>query len=129
MCWGSNLRGEIGLPPGNPSAAVQVAGLPADIVAITAGASHTCALGKRGHAWCWGWNYQGQLGNRTFTDTHVPQPVFAISGAIRELAAGGEQTCARVANKDVMCWGSNYFGEAGRSNRRASADPVEVVAE
>ena len=130
VCWGSNLRGEIGVPPGAASSpvssAVTVPGLPSNVVSITAGASHTCALAQGGRAWCWGWSYRGQLGDRTFIDNPVPQPVYAIGGTILELSAGGEQTCARVSGGKIMCWGSNYFGEMGRANPDPSAVPVLV---
>lgn len=32
---------------------------------ITAGTTHTCGLDAQGHAWCWGTNNSGELGDGT----------------------------------------------------------------
>jgi uncharacterized protein YjdB len=63
-CWGQSQFGEVG--DGNVllhtvSTPITVAGIQA--VAITAGASHTCAMSMIGEALCWGSNRWGALGN------------------------------------------------------------------
>ncbi|MCB9658548.1 MAG: hypothetical protein H6726_12945 [Sandaracinaceae bacterium] len=63
-CWGSPYYGQLGsggtLPtaPGTP---VQVSGL-GDVVAISSGFTHSCALTSAGRVLCWGYNEYGQLG-------------------------------------------------------------------
>src|SRR5262249_54012311 len=54
-CWGNNLSGELGngtLTSSN--SAVDVSGLSAGFVAVTAGASYSCALSDATTVMCWG---------------------------------------------------------------------------
>ena len=72
-CWGSNVNGQIGdgsttLRP----TPVDVAGLAGGVVAIAAGASHTCAILQGGSVKCWGDNSRGQLGEPSGLQQLVP---------------------------------------------------------
>ncbi len=49
----------------------------AGVTAISAGLSHTCALTTGGVAWCWGGNYQGEVGDGTKTERDRAVPVTA----------------------------------------------------
>jgi alpha-tubulin suppressor-like RCC1 family protein len=40
-----------------------------DVVHISAGHNHACAVRENGTVWCWGYNAYGQLGNGTATST------------------------------------------------------------
>ncbi len=64
VCWGNNLWGQLGDgtdDAGNQSAPVRVVDL-RDVVKISCGGGHTCALDKSGNVHCWGSNEHGQLG-------------------------------------------------------------------
>lgn len=67
-CWGSNLRGELGLghalplPPGTLPSQVPPLALPEGASQIFVGAHHSCALLAGGSMTCWGDNTEGQLG-------------------------------------------------------------------
>ncbi len=54
-----------------PMVPVPVQGL-TGVVEISSGKLHTCALTKDKKAWCWGYNYHGQLGDGTKTNSSVP---------------------------------------------------------
>jgi alpha-tubulin suppressor-like RCC1 family protein len=56
---------------------VQVSGL-SGVITITAGQSHTIALKSDGTVWDWGHNSNGQLGNNSTTDSHVPIETVGI---------------------------------------------------
>ena len=48
----------------------------AGVTAIAAGWGHTCALLSGGTVQCWGYNYDGQLGNGTNNTSNVPVSVL-----------------------------------------------------
>jgi hypothetical protein len=73
---------------------VQVSGL-TGVTAIAAGDIYTVALKSDGTVWDWGYNSNGQLGNNSTTDSHVPVQVSGLSGATA-IAAGGSHTVALV---------------------------------
>ena len=76
---------------------------------------------------CWGDNHDGQLGNDSTTDSHVPVQVQGLTGGVDAIAAGGVHTCALV-NGGVQCWGYNDNGQLGNNATRSSTVPVEVGA-
>jgi hypothetical protein len=85
-----------------------VAGL-SNVVAVTAGGNHTCALLTDGTARCWGANDHGQRGNGSTLQTLAPSIVVGVAAGnlqnIAAIAAGTDHTCALRAAGDVLCWG------------------------
>ena len=83
---------------------------------LVASTTHTCGLTGLGAAWCWGWNFFGQLGNdeRGAQDERFPSPL-AVAGehVFATLAAGGNHTCALTAAGVPWCWGLNEHGQVG----------------
>jgi len=124
-CWGIGGNGQLGygataavLDPG-PLAPVNL-GPGRTARAITAGASHTCAVLDNGSVRCWGLNDIGQLGSGNTTsvgDNEAPGSVAPVDlGPGRTaiaISSGGEHTCAVLDNGAVRCWGSGLFGQLG----------------
>ncbi len=67
---------------------------------------HTCGLDLAGHAYCWGSNWRGQLGDGTTTNRPVPTPV--ASGVYSELSGGETFTCGTVPGEAPSCWGRGF---------------------
>jgi alpha-tubulin suppressor-like RCC1 family protein len=122
-CWGSDASGQLGDGAGTASAKlVQPVNLGA-ATDIVAGAYQTCAiLAADGSVWCWGWNYDGQLGNNVSTmvsgqpGSATPVKVTGFPPAGTQavaLAAAYYQTCAALSDGSVWCWGLDRDGELG----------------
>lgn len=129
-CWGDDSFGQLGDGGSTASSApVAVAGLPAGIAAITAGANHNCAATRAGAVWCWGAGTSSQLGDGNAATSGTPVAVTGLSGAATAIAAGGDHTCALVADGTVWCWGANAHGQLGdgTTTSRATATQVAVL--
>jgi alpha-tubulin suppressor-like RCC1 family protein len=116
-CWGDNTFGQLGNGGGGPSAVpVHVSGLVA-VANLAVGAEHTC-VGKSnaGGIACWGAGGSGQLGYGSNGDSPTPVDVSNVGGAPALMASGGFHTCAVVSSPNVICWGSNDFGQLGNDD-------------
>jgi alpha-tubulin suppressor-like RCC1 family protein len=97
------------------------------VMALTAGAMHTCVLLEAGTVQCWGENSFGQLGNGMTTAHATPVEVSRLRG-VTALAAGANHTCALLATGTVQCWGENSFGQLGsETSTEFRATPAEVI--
>lgn len=93
-----------------------------------------CALDSTGTAYCWGWNFYGELGagldETTLWSSNVPVAVdttFLPPGvSFTQIAAGGSDTCALDAAGAAYCWGYDEFGELGDNSTVDSDIPVAV---
>lgn len=96
-----------------------------ELVSVSAGLAHTCAIDVNDEAWCWGANDAGQLGNgETGGSTPVPVRVAGGGTRFRELAAGFDHTCGLTKQDLVLCWGNNDGGALGTGNLVSSSVPV-----
>jgi alpha-tubulin suppressor-like RCC1 family protein len=131
-CWGNNTVGQLGLGDTvkrGDDANEMGDSLPfVDIdsanttTAIEAGSTHACAIFGEGELKCWGGNSRGQLGlgdmaNRgnNSGEMGVDLPVVDVAPGllVRQVALGGEHTCARLDDGSVKCWGHNDQGQLG----------------
>lgn len=73
-CWGRNEGGALGLGDGTTRLTpTQVTGLPTTASQVSAGTAHTCAISATNSTlYCWGYNYNGQVGNATVTNRLTP---------------------------------------------------------
>ena len=127
-CWGRNDRDQLG--DGTFSThrmPVGVVGLSRDVIAITAGWQHTCALTTDGAVKCWGFNDTGQLGDGTTTSSTTPVNVVELSNDVTTVSAGHDHTCALTTGGGVKCWGHNWHGQLGDGTFVTRTIPVDVV--
>ena len=137
-CWGSNNWGQLGLGiPIRYSAVpvrVSTSGVLAGkkLVQITAGQLQACALDSTGHAYCWGNNQFGELGNGGTANSGVPTAVDtngALAGqTLTRISGGSDYTCALDTAGAAYCWGADQFGQLGDARGTASDVPVPVDA-
>src|SRR5512135_2023196 len=94
--------------------------------AVTAGATHTCALSTTERVHCWGDNSEGELGSGTRLDS--PSPI-AVAGDLRflDVDAGVQFTCGVTTSGEAYCWGRNTTGALGNAATPRSAKPVPVT--
>jgi alpha-tubulin suppressor-like RCC1 family protein len=126
-CCGDNGYGELGNGTYNTSAAwVQPTGLGSNVAEISTGADHTCARKTDGTVWCWGTNYDGQLGDGTRIDRLSPIQVTAL-GSATQISAGGFHTCAVETDGSLWCWGYGSSGQLGDGAFDSRALPFQVA--
>jgi alpha-tubulin suppressor-like RCC1 family protein len=137
QCWGDNAFGQLGdLKGGGVRDTLTVIDhgfTPlANVVAVTNGTRHSCALLANGTAKCWGSNADGQLGDGTRTTPSSPVNAVLVKRTendtlqnIRALAAGGRHTCALLADGTARCWGAN---EAGQSDGNPGGEVLKPTA-
>lgn len=133
-CWGANADGQLGDGTTNDQTTpVTVVGLNANVLSVTGGGQHTCALQATTDgttAFCWGSNWNGALGDGTTNGHHTPIAVIGLRAGVTALAAGAHSTCALVETVAgagrVQCWGVNRAGQLGDGTLLYRAQPTLV---
>jgi alpha-tubulin suppressor-like RCC1 family protein len=123
-CWGRNDRGHLG--DGSTTTRLVPTGVAGGLTfeSLTAGSyEHTCGLAQNGDAYCWGRNGQGELGDGSRLDSHVPTRV-ALAPFV-SVVAGGYHTCGLAPRGDAYCWGTALV----LGNSAGSASPVPLLVE
>jgi alpha-tubulin suppressor-like RCC1 family protein len=79
-----------------------------------------------GNLTCWGSNTLGQLGFGT-TDVlpNVALGLVALAEPVRQVAAGGAQTCAVLSSGALNCWGNGRVGALGYGSNASRFEPGE----
>ncbi len=127
LCWGSNDAGQLGDGTLNQSSTPRaVAGLAGNVIALTLGSQHTCALLGSGAVQCWGKNADGQLGDGSTLQRLTPVPVLGLASGVTDVRAGDNHTCAVTNTGATKCWGRNSDGQLGDGSSTSRSTPVDV---
>ncbi len=135
-CWGYNGYGQLGLgiiDAVDHAVPALVTTLKATM--ISTGSNHTCALDADGVAWCWGYNFWGQVGDGTIRSTTACEggPQYCVSHAVRvvnvpklaSVAAGSELTVGLGVDGTVWAWGANPDGRTGHPAGKSDGGPSD----
>lgn len=95
-----------------------------EVLMVTAGGGHTCALLTAGKVKCWGKNEHGELGlGDTAPRGALPEDMGANLPAVDLgepavlITAGLCHTCALLESGAVKCWGCNDRGQLGLGDK------------
>jgi len=86
------------------------------VARVDVGGTQTCAVTPAGAAYCWGWNFFGQLGDGTqgSESETFPTPVAVLGGHhFERVSAGDFHSCALASGGDAYCWGNGTSGQLG----------------
>jgi alpha-tubulin suppressor-like RCC1 family protein len=132
-CWGSNNWGALGTGATTPAQSFTPVAVTGGhkFQQIVAGGGHLCGLTVAGHAYCWGTNGSGELGNGLRQSSATPVRA-APSLTFTTLAAGAEYTCGTTAAGQAWCWGYDGLGTLGDGRpisygNTYSLSPVQVA--
>ncbi|UMG93360.1 hypothetical protein [Nocardioides sp. TF02-7] len=132
-CWGRGFAGRLGYAAEDdlgddesPASAGDVV-VGGKVVAISAGARHTCAVLAGGRVRCWGQGLHGRLGYGNGTnignnETPASAGDVELYSAAAAVAAGGEHTCVALGSGKLHCFGRSLYGQLGYGNQDAVGD-------
>ncbi len=113
-CWGANEKGQLGagdLANGNQG--------PVDVAVsdkfkgLAGNHRHFCGQTTGNDIWCWGYNFDGQLGSGNTTDSSVPIKVMTGANNRAVLGTGTSGTCVMDGGEWLHCWGRGIEGQIG----------------
>jgi alpha-tubulin suppressor-like RCC1 family protein len=121
FCWGSNSFGQVTGDSAEPVLAPEPAvSTVAAWTAVSAGDWHTCGLDDLGHAYCWGYDLLGRVGNgKGLGDANDPGEAVTTPTAIDSAAtyigidAGAAHSCGVRDDGSLLCWGLGDRGQVG----------------
>ncbi|MDD3035364.1 MAG: hypothetical protein PHO93_00400 [Candidatus Saccharimonadaceae bacterium] len=130
-CWGDNGSGQLGNGSYESSTvpvAVNTAGALYDktILSVAVGWANTCVLASDNGVYCWGYNVDGRLGNKTKSNSNLPIAVD-VTGVLKDKKIVAiSDVCAIDSAGQAYCWGGNWEGQLGNGTKVDSAVPVAV---
>lgn len=117
-CWGEGGHGQLGIGTSNTFRTVPrpVQNLGRGLIDFDGGGFHSCAVDRRGRAWCWGYGRFGQLGFSPTDDQAIPAQltpgrvqVEGLGSGVTAIATGLMHTCALDRRGHAWCWGLQHL--------------------
>jgi alpha-tubulin suppressor-like RCC1 family protein len=135
-CWGQNSYGQLGIDTEDNESLPQKVNSNDGFnnTAVTAVDTYdytTCAV-ESGSVYCWGYNYDGQIGDESGENTKVPVKVHDnasegfVNSGITDIATVASSVCA-IKGGSVYCWGSDSDGQLGWEGAGDSDLPIKVL--
>ena len=113
-CWGGNGIGQLG----NGVRGDGGTAIPTPVFGglrfrhVSTGAGYACGVTTSSQVYCWGTNYEGQIGDSTYTYRSRPTKVLGNRQYL-QVRAGSVTTCALTTAGAAYCWGYNNLGQLG----------------
>lgn len=85
---------------------------------------HSCGIKANGEAWCWGYDYKGNLGVGTTSPMFTPQQIQTFK--FSQISTSGLHSCGYTLDEQLMCWGGNDSGQLGDGTYTDRTTPVYV---
>ena len=117
LCWGDTTYLGFGGSAGNtlrPEYVIKDSDSErlSNIVQVSVGDNHTCAVSKSDAVFCWGSNESGKVGmSESVITLFKAFNLFRITAT--QVSAGNHHTCALKADSTVICWGRGSEGQLG----------------
>jgi alpha-tubulin suppressor-like RCC1 family protein len=134
-CYGADQYGQAGSDPNNtfyyPGTKTVLVAMGTQLVGanrIAAQGNFTCGDMSNGTVQCFGYSFDGALGNAP-SNTTTPWVPQAVGGgmALRGVATGWRHACALDQNNEAWCWGYNYWGMVGNGTWGYSTPTAQKV--
>jgi alpha-tubulin suppressor-like RCC1 family protein len=129
LCWGLNDFGQLGR--GYTTSFFSPEPWPEPVLgdhvfeAVAVGSMHACAIDATQAAWCWGRNFDGELGLGTTLPGRLPTPQPVTGGHLfAQVNAGWVFSCGVDATGQGFCWGQNQYGQLGRGFKGGPDQPM-----
>jgi alpha-tubulin suppressor-like RCC1 family protein len=87
---------------------------------------HFCAIKTDHTLWCWGDNWDGQLGLGDDVWRITPTQVGTDANWADVAASGWKRTCATRTDHTVWCWGANGHRQLGVGDHEQHLVPAQV---
>ena len=136
--WGWNLFGQLGNDSTTQSLVPVPVNTPTGVsagftfTAVAAGYYNGYGLGSDGNIYAWGVNTNGQLGNNSTIESHVPVQVNTPAGVspgfmFTAVAAASGTSYGLGSDGNVYAWGANNYGQLGNNSTISQSNvPVRV---
>jgi alpha-tubulin suppressor-like RCC1 family protein len=135
-CWGYNGLGQVGLGiVDGVDHAIPTLLTSLKAASISPGYNHTCALDADGAAFCWGYNFWGEIGDGTIRGATAcdngalycaPRPArVANVPKLAGISAGADVTLGLGVDGTVWAWGANPDGRTGHPPGKSDGGPSD----
>ena len=126
--WGWNQYGQLGDDSNvDKSSPVQTVTFGNDWNQISCSDYTTGGIKTDGTLWCWGYNYDGQLGDDSNIDKSSPVQTTSGSSNWKQLSLGINHSVAVKTDGTLWTWGKNTHGQLGDDTSISKSSPVQTI--
>ena len=130
-CWGDNYYGQLGdgTSTNKPVPQKVIVNNGKKIKQVTRSGYHVCAISDDDTVWCWGYNFNGQIGDGTTTKKLVPTKIdIGDERVVTQIVVGACHTCVRLDDNAMKCWGRNGHGQLGNGQLGTGNNNIVIKA-